>query len=111
VRSGQLAIIDAKRACELSKWKSSGYTDTLAAAYAEAGNFDSAIRYQEQAISTVATEPDQMFKLAGELYHKREAIELAKEMVKGVEPRQRELSKRLALYKQHRPYREAAPQT
>jgi tetratricopeptide (TPR) repeat protein len=108
IRNGQLAIADAKKACELTKWKFASEIDILAAAYAEAGDFDSAIRYEQQAISTAGSEPDETFKLATQLFSKRDATELAKKATKGVEPRQRELSQRMELYKQHRPYREAA---
>jgi tetratricopeptide (TPR) repeat protein len=110
VRNGQLAIADAKKACELEKWKIAGYIDTLAAAYAEAGDFDSAIRYEDMAISTAGSEPDEVFRLATRLFSKRDAVELAKKAATGVEPLRRELSQRLELYKQHRPYRETANQ-
>lgn len=50
-RNTKQAIADAKRACGLTNWRNSSYIDTLAAAYAEAGDWDSAIRFQEQAIS------------------------------------------------------------
>ena len=39
------------RACELSKWKEPHYIEALAAAYAETGDFDKAVKYQTQAIN------------------------------------------------------------
>jgi hypothetical protein len=108
MRNGQLAIADAKKACELEKWEIAGHIDTLAAAYAEAGDFDSAIRYEDQAISPAGSEPDEVFRLATQLFSKREAMELAKKAATGVEPLRRELAQRLELYKQHHPYRDTS---
>jgi tetratricopeptide (TPR) repeat protein len=55
-RNANQAIADAKRACELSDWRLPNCIGTLAAAYAEAGDWDSAIRFQQQAISHVDKE-------------------------------------------------------
>ncbi len=49
IRNAQKAIADAKRACTLSGWNEADAVDTLAAAYAEAGDFDSAVRYEDKA--------------------------------------------------------------
>lgn len=49
-RDPTLAIELATRANELSNWQISEYVDTLAAAYASAGEFSKALQYQEQAI-------------------------------------------------------------
>ena len=52
-RNGRQAVADATIACRITRWRSSAYIDTLAAAYAETGDFDSAIRFEQQAITGV----------------------------------------------------------
>jgi tetratricopeptide (TPR) repeat protein len=62
IRNGQLAVADARKACELNDWELASDIDTLAAAYAEAGNFSSAIRYEEQATAACRALPQQASK-------------------------------------------------
>jgi tetratricopeptide (TPR) repeat protein len=81
VRDGRLAVEHATRACELSSWAVPRYIDALAAAYAESGDFDKAIKYQKQALAFPAFE-----KSAG--------------------PQARQ---RLDLYVQRKPYRDPVP--
>jgi hypothetical protein len=72
------------------------------------GDFDLAIRYQEQAISTAGNAPQEVFESAARLFSKRDAMELAKKEVKDVELRRQAFSKHLEFYKQHRPYRDTS---
>jgi hypothetical protein len=53
-RDGARAIENAKKACELTDWKKADYVDTLAASYAEVGDFDSAVKRQKEAIDLLA---------------------------------------------------------
>src|SRR5262249_50929833 len=77
-RDGKRAVETARRACELSARKNGNYLDTLAAAYAEAGQFAEAIRWQKKALE------DESFATA-----------------QGSDAR-----KRLELYKAKKPYRQ-----
>ncbi|KLU02012.1 TPR domain protein [Rhodopirellula islandica] len=79
-RDGPKAIEDAKRANQLSHWKQADQLDTLAAAYAEVGKFDEAVKYQEQAIRLSTDE-----KLT------------------------KEFRSRLSLYRAEKPFRSEAP--
>ena len=48
-RDGKKAVEAAAKACELSAWKHADHLATLAAAHAEAGDFDSAVEWQARA--------------------------------------------------------------
>jgi tetratricopeptide (TPR) repeat protein len=77
LRNGKEALEKSLRACELSNWESADIIDTLAAAYAEVGDFDRAVKYQMQAISMSGT----------------------------YGPARRKMEERLELYREHKPYR------
>ena len=49
-RDGKRAVESATRACALADWKVADYLGTLAAACAEAGDFDAAVKYEGRAI-------------------------------------------------------------
>ncbi len=77
-RDGKQAVILATKACQRADWDSYASIDTLAAAHAEAGNFDEAVRRQKK------------------------ALELAPPAAK------KKMVERLALYESHKPYRESS---
>jgi tetratricopeptide (TPR) repeat protein len=77
-RNGTEAVAAATKACELTEWKNWMFVDTLAAAYAEAGDFKRAIEFQEQALR--AGNP--------------------------TKSEQEDMEERLSLYKQSQPFRE-----
>jgi tetratricopeptide (TPR) repeat protein len=82
VRDGKKALELAKKACELDGWKDPWRLDTLAAAYAETGDFKEATKWV------------------------KEAVELGKDLPK---ERVEELRERLKLYQDGKPYRQKAP--
>jgi tetratricopeptide (TPR) repeat protein len=74
LRNAHGAVEDAKKACSITQWREADPIDTLAVASAEAGDFDSAVRYLERAMKAYD---------AGEM--------------------QKTLEQHLAMFKQHRP--------
>lgn len=77
LRNGKEALKKSLMACELNRWQSADAVDTLAAAYAEIGDFDRAAKYQMQAINMSGT----------------------------YGPEHRKMQERLELYREHTPYR------
>jgi len=51
-RNCEEAVKWARRSCELARWKESASMDSLAAAYAECGDFDRARKLEQQALKT-----------------------------------------------------------
>jgi tetratricopeptide (TPR) repeat protein len=64
VRNGRRAVTIATKACALSNWENAFSIDTLAAAYASAGNFTDAVKFQELAISRLKPD-DRKAQLSG----------------------------------------------
>ncbi len=54
VRDGRRAVAIATKSCTLGNWQNAFSIDTLAAAYASAGNFSDAVKYQQLAISRLS---------------------------------------------------------
>jgi tetratricopeptide (TPR) repeat protein len=77
LRNGKEAIRMSIRACELSKWKEPYRIEALAAVHAETGDFDAAVKYQTQAMKLKST----------------------------YGPILKESRERLALYRDHKPWR------
>ncbi len=57
-RNGQQAVKDAKAACSIMVWQDEHMIDTLAAAYAETGDFNSAVQYAAQALAVKGISSD-----------------------------------------------------
>jgi Tfp pilus assembly protein PilF len=57
-RNGQQAVKDGKAACSTMIWKDEHMIDTLAVAYAESGDFNSAVQYAAQALAVKGISPD-----------------------------------------------------
>ena len=75
VRNGTRAKECATRACELTEWVEPGYIDTLAAACAECGDYDEAVRWQEKAIKLLDSEERQAdYRTRLELYSQRKPL-------------------------------------
>jgi len=82
-RDGQRAVELATKACELTQWKNPLYLDTLAAAHAEAGRFEDAVKWQKKVLEHPEAFPGG-------------AIE--------------EVKKQLKLYESGKPYHETKPE-
>ena len=83
LRNGSLAIQYASHAADMSAWQNPVILDTLAASYAENGQFDQAIKWQRKACALQQTiQPARTFEM-------------------------QKMNTRLALYEKHLPYRQA----
>ena len=77
-RNGQQAVKDAKAACSIMIWKDEQMIDTLAAAYAETGDFNSAVQYASQALAVKGISPNstKVFQQHLALFQQRKPIRL-----------------------------------
>ena len=79
-RDGKRAVESATRACELTGWINPNYLDTLAAAYAEAGNFNAAVRWEARGLELLPKSYDNWrseFRLRLRLYQSKKPYRIA----------------------------------
>jgi tetratricopeptide (TPR) repeat protein len=67
LRDGKRAIEMATKACEVTEWKEAHIISTLAAGYAETGDWENAKKYAKQAVETGKDEEDMAEQLSAEL--------------------------------------------
>lgn len=67
LRDGRRAVASATKACSLTHWANPECLDTLAAAYAEAGDFDQALHWENQALKLSTPETEQTAAFASRL--------------------------------------------
>ena len=72
-RDGAKAVRYATKACELMEWHDAGAIDTLAAAYAECGNFQQALHWQKRALEFVGEKDTAKLGSRLELYQSGKA--------------------------------------
>jgi tetratricopeptide (TPR) repeat protein len=60
IRDSKKALEYAKKGCEATGWRNTGGFDALAAAYAECGNFEEAIRWAKKAAANMDGLPKEM---------------------------------------------------
>jgi Tfp pilus assembly protein PilF len=77
-RNGQQAVKDAKAACSIMVWKDEHMIDTLAVAYAEVGDFNSAVQYVSLALAVKGISPDnaKLFRKHLTLFQQQKPIRL-----------------------------------
>lgn len=67
-RDGEKAIATATKACALTAWKNADFIDTLAAAYAESGDFNNAVKWQLKVIEILPERDKDDYKDSLRLY-------------------------------------------
>jgi Tfp pilus assembly protein PilF len=77
-RNGQQAVKDAKAACSIMVWQDEHMIDTLAAAYAETGDFNSAVQYAAQALAVkgISSDSAKLFQQHLALFQQHKPIRL-----------------------------------
>jgi Tfp pilus assembly protein PilF len=77
-RNGQQAVKDAKAACSIMIWKDEHMIDTLAVAYAETGDFNSAVQYASQALTVkgITADSTKLFQQHLALFQQQKPIRL-----------------------------------
>lgn len=68
IRDGELAVKYATKACRLTNWEEPHALGTLAAAHAEAGNFEAAVKWEEKAQQLYSPEMKAKWAFLLELY-------------------------------------------